>query len=325
MMTTLSTYRLEGLEPDNLLAFMSTLGMLRSLEEAQPSWYPRVYWDIDTLPIRPVLSIVGSAKEEEVLGAIAGGLERCAGQHDFGSLKDLKLSPKNAVKKLRDIAVGKNRYIADLWASLISDVVIHRNKKQVEPTPLCLMFGQGHQHFLKRLASVPRLPVPPARGRGRERKEISELECLREALFEKWKRLDATFSFRWDPHEDVRYALRATNPTDPKTKETTQHGANRLAAVGFSALTVYPKQRFDSLQLRVLGGARDRKGSFIFTWPIWRHSASLASIRSLLSHPNLDDQEVCKALGIIGRFQARRISAGKFMNFTRAVRLDFQR
>ena len=323
-MTTLSTYRLDGLEPDNLLAFMSTLGVLRSLEEAEASLHPRVYWDIDTLPVRPVLSIVGGTKEEEVLRAIAAGLERCAGQHDFGSLKDLKLSPKNAVEKLRDVATGEKRYIADLWTSLFSDVVIHRNRKQVEPTPLCLMFGQGHQHFLERLASVPRLPAPPARGRGRERREISELECLREALFEKWKRLDATFSFRWDPHEDVRYALRATDPTDPKTKETTQHGANRLAAVGLSALTVYPKQRFDSLQLRVLGGARDRKGSFIFTWPIWRHSASLASIRSLLSHPNLDDQEVCKALGIVGRFRARRISAGKFMNFTRAARLDSQ-
>ena len=322
MMTTFSAYRLEGFEPDNLLAFMAILGVLRSLEEAEPDWHPRVYWDIDVLPVRPVLSIVGGAKEKEVLMSIAAGLGQCASQHDFEGIKDLKLSPEIAAQKLHDAASGK-RYTADLWASLISNVVIHRNGKQVEPTPLCLMFGQGHQHFLERLALAPQLRIPPARGRGKKKEEISELKCLREALFEKWRRRDATFEFRfrWDPHEDVRHALRAMDPTVSKTK--TQHGANRLAAVGFSTLTVYPKQRYSSLQLKVLGGARDRKGSFIFTWPIWRHPVSLASIRGLLSHPSLDDREVCEALGVVGRFQARRISAGKFMNFTRAVPRDF--
>ena len=85
---------------------------------------------------------------------------------------------------------------------------------------------------MSRLASVPRESVPPARGPGRKKTPIGETDCLREALFEPWTRPDATFSFRWDPHEDVRYALRATDPTDSKTKERTQHGANRLAAVG---------------------------------------------------------------------------------------------
>ena len=321
-MTVFSTCRLDGLEPDNLLAFMAILGVLRSLEEAEPDWHPRIYWDIDALPVRPVLRMAGRVKEEEALRSIAAGLGQCASQHDFGNIRDLKLSPEDARRKLQNVARG-NRYIADLWASLISDVVIHRKGKQVEPTPFCLMFGQGHQHFLERLARVPQLAAPPAKGRGRERNEISELQCLREALFERWMRRDATFSFRWDPHEDVRYALRATDPTDSKTKETTQHGANRLAAVGFSTLTVYPKQRFNNLQLKVLGGNRGRRGSFIFTWPIWRHPVSLASIRSLLSHPNLDDREVCKALGVVGCFRAQRISAGKFMNFTRAAPQNF--
>jgi hypothetical protein len=31
----------------------------------------------------------------------------------------------------------------------------------IQPTPLCLQFGQGHQHFLERLADVPRQPSPP--------------------------------------------------------------------------------------------------------------------------------------------------------------------
>ena len=36
-MTDGSMYRLAGLEPDNLLAFLALLGLLRSLEEARPA------------------------------------------------------------------------------------------------------------------------------------------------------------------------------------------------------------------------------------------------------------------------------------------------
>ena len=347
-MTMFSDHRLKGLESDNLLAFMALLGMLRSLEEFKPDWCPRVYWDVDKFPVRAVLNVVGGVKEVDVVTAIAEGLRRCANLHDFGGYRNLKeLKPADATRKLRDVArdfestlqdihktsgeikkpheASGKRYVADLWASLMSDAVC-RNEEEMEPTPFCLMFGQGHEYFLERLVSVPQMLLPPPRREGRTRIEISETDCLREALFEGWKRPDlkpAAPSFRWDPHEDVRYALRARNPSGDK--KTTQHGANRLAAVGFSALTVFPKQRAGNLRLEVLGGSRDRKGNFIFTWPIWRHPASLASIRGLLSHPNLSDPETCKVLGIVECRRVRRISAGKYMNFTQATRPDFER
>ena len=83
---------------------------------------------------------------------------------------------------------------ADLWAALVSDAAIRdRDKKQeAVPTPLCLLLGQGHQHFLERLGSVPQERTPPARGTGRSKVAITEGECLREALFLRWERLDAT-------------------------------------------------------------------------------------------------------------------------------------
>ena len=180
------------------------------------------------------------------------------------------------------------------------------------------MFGQGWQHFMSRLASVPRGSVPPVRGTGRRKTAIGETDCLREALFKPWTRPDATFSFRWDPHEDVRYALRATDPTDSKTKETTQHGANRLAAIGLSALTVVPRLRGATARLAVMGGMHERRGDFALTWPIWRHAISLAAIRSLLGHTGLDRRATWDAMGIFELRRARRISVGKFMNFTRA-------
>ena len=338
-----STHRLSGLEPENLLAFLALLGTLRSLEHVRPAWRPRVAWTIDAPPVRPTLTVAAQTTEAEIAAVVAEGLADLASRHDFGQLKDLKLSPEEAaarlheaasecrrrpcsaagppeeaVERLRGAAAG-DRYAADLWAALTSDAAVRdRNKAQeAEPTPLCLLFGQGHMHFMSRLASVPQESAPPARGTGRGKTAVGEVDCLREALFEPWTRPDATFSFRWDPHEDVRYALRATDPTDSKSKETTQHGANRLAAIGLSALTVVPRLRGTGAQLSVLGGMRERSG-FAFTWPIWHHPISLAAIRSLLGHTGLDKRATWDALGIVELRRARRISVGKFMNFTRA-------
>ena len=141
---------------------------------------------------------------------------------------------------------------------------------------------------------------------------------MAEALFAPWARPDAMPAFRWDPHEDVRYALRATDPTDLKTKETTQHGANRLAAVGLAALTVVPERRSGKVRLGMLGGERDAGGAFSFTWPIWRKPIGLPAIRALLGHPGLDDAETRRALGVVNRQRAYRISVGRFMNITQA-------
>ena len=349
-MTTNATYRLAGLEPDNLLAFLALLGLLRALEASRPTWYPRAFWTVDAPPIRPSLCIREPVSEAEVVAAVTEGLgcrtkalhlapfrrldeleklkkarkkeesslscEEDAELKRLSALRDLKLSPEDAAERLEDAAHG-DASGADLWGSLIVDAAV-RSDGFVERTPLCLLSGQGHQHFLSRLALVPRQAEPPPRGIGRGKTGISEAECLREALFAPWTRPDATFSFRWDPHEDVRYALRATDPTDSKTREKTQHGANRLAAIGLSALTVVPQRWAGRTRLRMLGGKRGAD-AFIFTWPIWKDPISLAAIRSLLGHPGLDDPTTRQALGIVECRYTRRISSGKFMNFTRAA------
>lgn len=319
MMSDYATHRLEGLEPDNLLAFMALLGLLRVLESARPSSHPRVSWTVDEPPLRPCLQVPAGVDEEAIVEAAAEGLGSLAQHHEFGGLSDLALPPDDATRsRLRD-AAASSRYTADLWAALISDAAVTRNGKKVEPTPLCFMFGQGHQHFLSRLASVPRETTPPKRGSGRRRTvEVSEKQCLREALFAPWDRPDATSSFRWDPVEDVRYALRATDPTDQKTKATTQHGANRLAAVGLSVFTVVPRRRFRQIRLTLVGGDREPRGDHTVEWPIWRDPISLAAIRALLVHPKLDVPTTRAALGVVERRRARRISVGKFMNVTRA-------
>ena len=319
-MTEPAAYRLDGLEPDNLLAFMALLGLLRTLEEARPDWRPRVSWTVDEPPLRPCLHVAEEVADNALVEAAAEGLAALAPRHDFEGLPDLTLLPDEAMRRLQT-AVDSDRYTADLWAALVSNAAIAHDGKKVEPTPLALLcLSRGPQRFLPRLASIPQERTPPKRDSNGKKLEISETECLRETLFALWQRPDNATkrSFRWDPEEDVRYALRARDPTDSKTKETTQHGANRLAAVGLSVLTVVPRYRAGRVRLALLGGGREPDGAHTLSWPIWREPISLAGIRALLGHPHLDRPRTRTAFGIVETRVARRISYSGYMNFTRA-------
>ena len=192
-----------------------------------------------------------------------------------------------------------------------------KGKDCIIPTPFCLLFGQGHQHFLKRFCRLPLEADPPARGRGKKALTVTAAQSLHEALFEPWQRQDASDSLRWDPEEAARYALMPGDPSDIAYKLRTQHGANRLAVFGLPALTTAPENRAGTIRLSVLGGRWDHEG-FSFAWPIWRGSATLAAIRAMLSHPDLRQPDALRHLGVEQIRVTRRISTGKFMNFTRA-------
>ena len=324
-MTAKTVHRLDGLEPDNLLAFLALLGLLRALEvadsELDNKLQPRAAWDIDTPPLRPKLILSCAVTQEEVTEKAAEGIKMISACHDFEGQKDLKYSQEECRALLQEEARAArpdSRERADLLAALMSDVAIKDDKKKlVDPTPLCLLFGQGHQHFLERLANVPRKPAPEPRGKGKQAVSISEPECLNEALFQPWHRNDKTPSFRWDPEEDVRYALMAGDPTDNAYKTGTQHGANRLAAIGLGVLTLAPEIRAGRVRSGATGGAR-AAGGFSFAWPIWREPATLTAIRALLAHPGLRETDALAHLGVDHVMVARRISVGKFMNFSRA-------
>jgi hypothetical protein len=320
-MSATDRHRLEGFEPDNLLAFLALLGLMRTLEFARPSWHPRAAWDLKTPPLRPVLVLAQPQTREGVCAAAAEGAANLASDYEFPQganttakrQSDLTYGTEIA-RGILEAAVAQDRRRADLWASLMCDAA--QKDETIEATPLCLLFGQGHQHFLDRLADVPGMEVPPPRGRGKSAVVLTAAETLHEALFVPWTRQDPTPAFRWDPAEDVRYALRADDPSGQKS--TTQHGANRLAALGLPALTATPTRRRERVRLQVLGGMFERT-EFVFSWPIWRDAASPAAIRALLAHPGLAEGPSALAhLGVVEVRRARRLGVGKFMNFTRA-------
>jgi len=321
------SHRLDGLEPDNLLAFLALLGLLRALEahdrdlDAGARLHPRAAWDIDAPPLRPKLCFSRAMDRRELLEHAATGLETLAKAHDFDGRKNLDYSPtecRGILEREATAASGRARERVDLVASLMSDAVIEDDGKSIDPTPLCLLSGGGRQYFLQRFAAVPRDADPPCRGRGKEAIAVATTEVLKEALFEPWHRDDPlTSSFRWDPEEDIRYALRAGDPTDPTYKPGTQYGANRLAAIGLPVLTLVPEARARRVPPTIIGGASSAN-RFSFAWPIWREPATLTAIRALLAHPKLHEPGALAYLGIVEVMVAKRIWVQRLRNFTRA-------
>ena len=100
-MTAFATHRLDGLEPDNLLAFMALLGLLRALDEARTHWRARVSWTVDAPPLRPALRTPTDIDASAVAEAAAEGLDLLARRHAFDGRKDLTLSPADAARSLR--------------------------------------------------------------------------------------------------------------------------------------------------------------------------------------------------------------------------------
>jgi hypothetical protein len=317
-----SRHRLEGLEPDNLLAFLALLGLLRALEASRTKWFPRAAWDFDRPPVRPILTIAEPASQVLFCEAAAEGVATLLAAIDFGSASDLKLN-KSAARSLCSTAPerppGDSRYFVDLCSALISDAATDPEGTRVEPTPLAYP-TVATSNFLENFRELVTRELPDERGRSRDPSyPKTPPECIAQALFASWRRLDRPVGLRWDPHEAKRHAYRWRAPT--KDAPTTQHGANRLAIIGIAALTCAPVISGTRVQLSVIGGAGagDR---FSFAWPIWKTPASFAAIRALLSHPRLREPGALGYLGVDNVRVTRRISLDRLRNFTFAEPLE---
>jgi hypothetical protein len=305
----MSQFRLEGIEPDNLLALLAFLGLLRAIDQAEPKWRVRAWWD--GTPFRPEVSVKDEVDRETFLEAAARGCAALAEVHEFGDNRDLQYSREDARAILREAALDAssgNRLRIDLMSALMSDGALKDDAKVRAPV-LCAMFGQGHQHFLERMKSVPRGTVPKEIAKKVTSKSLNSPAKLEQALFLPWNRSDATQSFRWDPAEDRRYALRYADPSTDKG--LTVHGANRLASVGLPLLFSAPTRAGGEIRLITAGSIWARGVNLTISWPIWRQPASLAAVRNLMAGAGNESSQ-----GIVARYRCERISAGKFFNFT---------
>lgn len=298
-----NAHELSGLEPDNLLSFLAMLGLLRVLETARPECSPRIAWTGG--PPRARLQLSTPLKREEVLESAEEGMRLLGASFAFEQ-QDLTLTSQE-FRDLVQAARGQPQR-ARVLAAFGSDGALKRNNSAIEPTPLCVLFGQGHQHFLTRLQAVTACD------------EQDSSDELSSALFETWRYADTADSFRWDPIEDRRYAHQHGDPSTGTNKLGTVAGANKLAAIGFAEFTTAPTQS----GLLVIG-VNGRRGESDVCWPIPDVPASLAGYRALLGHPDIGQNKKAtslKAYGVAAIARARRYQVGKFFNFERA-RMQF--
>jgi len=317
-------HRLIGLEIDNLLGFMALLGLLRALERSTPRWNPRAYFT--GTPLTAHLVLTAEASKEQVSEAAADGCAAFAPYFAFGNCRDLNFSGDIARTLLAHSQSDADRSL--VMSALCSDAATKGKDKRVIPTPLCAMFGQGHQSFLSRLTTVSAGTPPRVLASRKLGLDLNDPSYILRSLFAPWTRSDPTESFRWDYTEDRQYALRYADPSsDPPT---TEHGANRLAVLGLLSVQTAPVARrvaskipgeYGDLRTRAASrGRKDRRQRI--TWPIWEQPASLEAIHTMLDDSDLGrDEPTFQSLGRYGVRQARRVyrtSRGKYVSFSRA-------
>jgi len=312
------------LEPDNLLAFLTLLGLMRALDAQQPTWGCRLRWNDQRGPLQAELQLRESVTQQAIAEAVAAGCQQLAAAYDFSTpgrqweFPRLKAEDARA-ELLSTVALGpEGRSRADLLASLTSDGA-STESGTVLPTPLCLLFGQGHQFFLSRLSQNARAQAATLVG---TKKVIREPTlAIRRALFQEWEREDRTPSLRWDTGWVHRqWFNRFSDPaTDPVRTEV---GAYILAAIGLPILTVSPVERWRRVRLGCVA-VHEEMRELSVVWPIWTRTLSLAGIRTLLSHPaiyqNPPNRAVWSRLGIREVRVSGRVSVGKYQHFKRAA------
>jgi hypothetical protein len=198
-------------------------------------------------------------------------------------------------------------FLASFGSDAIESEVNGKRTGEIADTALRTMSGAGHQHFLGVMKSLV---------------SDTKQEHLEKALLLPWHYDDPVenHTMRWDPIDDVRYALRWRNSSgDPSRKRAgSLWGANRLA---LEALPLLPTAPVGG-RLETTGFSQQKGHGVLWTWPIWTVAVGVDVVRSLLSLTDLQeprpDRERLSAIGVSEVYRCQRITQGKYRNFTPA-------
>src|ERR1051325_3307099 len=102
-------HRLDGLEPDNLLAFLALLGLLRALDACRPDWFSLAAWALNRPPLRPFLTVPEAVTRERICEAGAQGIASLVAGIEFGSAADLKLEASEARSYLAGLVPNRRK------------------------------------------------------------------------------------------------------------------------------------------------------------------------------------------------------------------------
>jgi len=272
------------------------------------SWQREPYW-------HPVLHLSGVGITEfpdalvEELGRLADHPALTLGDLNADNLVASATNFRRVCLAAVAAASPTDRTFADYLAAFASDVVCNDNvPDQVADTAFRTMAGAGHQHFLRFMRNVVK---------------STESRHVEKATLRAWTYDDplTNFSLRWDPVDDVRYALRWKNPGEEsalRKRTGSELGATRLAIEG---LPMFPSVPAGG-GLITTGFQRKKGGDAEWTWPLWGAPFGLDAVRSLLASRHLlatdPPPAALQSFGVVAAFRTRRITQGKFRNFTPA-------
>lgn len=309
-MTAATTHRLEGLEPDNLLAFLALLGLLRALESA--GWRPRAHWEGP--PLRPVLTLREAQTQEEVAQAAAKGAQSTKEAFRF-TKGTFSFTRGRLVKVIGELLQEPPARAKDidcaLAAFVVETAVLPKAKNEghaFQRAPLdCL--GGGQTDLFGTLRDALDLCGQP-----------DTANRLRDALFLPWRREYNGKGLRWDQADFRQHAYAWRAPTaDHKRQE---RGANLLAVIGASAVFGCGGSHGGAISFLSLGSRIGVGGAHEFSWPIWQRTASLSAIQALLAHPAIaadaPDVRLLAQAGVSVVYRSRKIWPTRYAVFTRA-------
>lgn len=302
---------LKGLDGSNPLAFLAAIGTLRTAALAWPDCCCRMGWKRTDDGWRPELT-VDSEQERDLVADLATELARDPKNEAFQVADDLKIKLEDFRRQLikaQKEASNKERRFADFLAAFGSEATKSmKDPHYIADTALRTMSGNGNQHFL---------------GVMRQLSMDTTSDHLRKALLDPWIYDDPMekHTMRWDPRDDVRRALRWSEPSgDPARKfQGSVWGANRLAIEGLPLLPSVPSGG----QLETTGFMQRRGFGMFWTWPIWECEVSVDVVRSLLAFKELlaelPDRCQLDVMGVKEIYRCERITQGRFRNFTVGV------
>jgi len=303
-----------GLDGGNPLAYLAALGALRTTVLTWPERNARMQWSNAQGGWRPRLSLDGEIDRDMWLAEVDQSLRDTTGHTAFLLADDLTV-PCSAYRAAAVTAAvhaltGDRRqadFLAAFGSEAVESEVNGKKTGDIADTAFRTMSGAGHQHFLGFMRALA---------------ADTRLEHLRRALFMSWQYDDPVenHAMRWDPMDDVRYALRWRNSSgDPERRKSgAVWGANRLAIEALPLLPTAPvKGRLETT------GFTQRKGrGVVWTWPIWTELIGLDAVRSLVTLAELQedapDRCALSAMGIAEVYRSQRITQGKYRNFTPA-------
>jgi hypothetical protein len=252
-----------------------------------------------------MIQATGPCNKEEMATALSNALARHDSAPEFNDLgPDLPVVASAFVELARRAAAQarlSDRTTADYCAAYGSEA--YAGGDLIGDTGLRTMNGAGHQHFLQFMREILR---------------STTTDHIRSALFAPWTYSDPRPSMRWDPQDDRRYALRASNPAGGQSPIVTMRGANALA---IEALPCFPTAPIDG-EVWTRGFCSGWPG-ITFCWPIWDPPITIQCLQSLLGHAEIIEerprQEVLRPLGVTEVFHSRRLTVDRYRTFTAGV------